>query len=384
MRVRFLLLVMFLFLVSSVFASIDISEMKDSYYIGESVRFNVAIDIDEDMYGFLAASLVCSDVELEYFRIPLFFDKDRRLTVEVEPLVISRSITKANFCNILLKVMNQDNRVISQKRSNRFNLVSGIELDIYVEKEVYEPGDSLFVNVFVNTLNNNFKKAKFDAVIDKKLISKDLLENEVTLVYELPNNMPSGRQKVFFEVRDDYGNIVTEELNIQIVQIPSKINNSFIRTNYYADRVEEEFVFRPILLDQSDIEIKSSYVMVTIVDPDNKTIVQDEILSNQNFTWKLVNTLKPGKYNIITQYEDVLSTSFINVLNKDFQPIVIEDSVIIEDSKELIVDDNKERFPLGEYLLFLFLCVLLLVLGYLLGRQKFKKHSKKKKDFWED
>ncbi|MCB9358711.1 hypothetical protein H6503_02155 [Candidatus Woesearchaeota archaeon] len=377
-------------IIPSALADITLHNIDEEYYLGEELIVNTTIESDKDLYGFLSLSLVCPDTSFEYFRIPMVLDEDVSVKVESEPLILSRKITKSDKCSVLAKFSDQENDVIFDERSDKFAINSGFEFGVSVNERVFAPGNTLKADITVYVPGETIRKMNLDIILGKKLTSYELTENHLTIQHVIPADMPSGKQKIFFEINDGYGNQEEFEQEIEILQTPTSIRNTLSRTNFYADQANESFNFTTELLDQGGELIKDNVLYVKVLDPDGDSVYYESVKSGEIFVWNLNRGLKPGDYNILSEYEGIREVSTIKVANKDYKK-VLEELEQTVNSNESIVDasDQEGKSDIGfngwSYLMWFIIVLAILYVFYKAGRsheRRRNKKSKKGKDIW--
>jgi len=402
---RFLIFLFTVMLLCSVaVADISLNDLENDYYIGQPIYINASISYSKDIYGFFKLELVCPDSEVEYFRKPVLLEENKKEIIEADPITLSNEIVDVDDeCYIQASFLNQNDKRLMNEKSDDFDVESGFNVTVELNKKTYKPGDTLVADVFIDVPGGLFSSARVDMIVDKKLSTYDMDDKNLTISYVLPSSASSGKQDVIFQIEDEYGNDEEIEKEITVLSVPSRIVNMFSRTTYYANQANEILRFKPVLYDQGSDLIDDKSVQVRIIDPKGKELVSDSVISTTYFDFAFESNMRPGSYIISSKYEDVTQETAFTVLNADYvesdepeeeeQPdaedVVDEDNDTVADDVESEDTDDNESSGDGEEEessnLWKILAIILIILIILYAVFSFGKSTQKKKDkFKED
>ena len=403
MKKTFLLLFAILFC-SLVVADIEISGIDEEYMFGESVELEAKIDYKKEVYGYFKLSIICSDTSIDYFLIPLQIEDGKTATVSPEPLKLSKNIAeKDDECSIKAVFMNEDREELMTEKSDRFDVTTDFKVEINLDKTKFVPGDDLVANINVDISDDALSEIVVDLTVDKKLSRFTSDEKTFNVRYKLPSSIKSGEHEILFQIEDDYGNYEEKEFTIEVLSTPSYIKNLYLEDSYDAaanDRLE----MKPALYDQTNSLIDDQTLNVRLLDPQMKEIANDNIVSSVRFTYQLSYDLEPGRYTVITTYNDIEAKSSFMVVNEDYEyeEEVAEVKQTSEPQKETLnqpesndlslitghaVEDVEESgFNLWKYVSVGLVLVIVLYAAYSFGKagSKSRKQPQKKDIFKKD
>ncbi len=389
----FTFLIIVSLLSACVLSDISISDTEEEYKIGQRVNLTVTLDYSSNIYGFFALKLICDNSEIEYFRMPLTIEEDEEVEIVAAPLRLSNSMVDENDeCHILARFFDQDNDELMDELTDPFEVVSGFNAKIELNKTTYSPGDTLVADVKIDI--DEGAKVRVDMFIDRKMSNYESEEGEFTISYILPSSVKSGEQEILFQIEDDFGNFDEIEKDITVLSYPNRIVNMFSRKTYYANQDDEEFSFKPVLYDQGTEVFDDKAILVKVVGPDGKEIASDTVISTVRFTIPITVDMKPGTYNVVSVYQNIEQESSFTVLNADYvepeEPDIIEEEIIDNESEsseseetEEIDDKDTEEKPddgkgvnVWKWAFGILVLFILLFIAYSFGKGSKKRHKK--------
>jgi hypothetical protein len=303
----------------------------------------------------------------------------------VQPLRLSLKLADDDDeCFLRSKFTSQDGTTLESDKSEHFDVIYRFNVTASLLKTIFKPSDTLVAEVTIDGPENTEATYLVDLIVDGKLSRYESDEKQFSISYVLPTSISSGRQDIVIQVEDSFENTKEYRTPITVMSIPTKITHVFSRDTYYANQVNETLGFKPVLYDQGNDLIDDKPVTVRIVDPDGKTVATDTIISTTRFSMDVPITLKPGKYIIISSYQNITKESYITILNNAYvapEPIVEENKSTIT-GNVVLDEDTKTGFNLWKYVAFVLLFFIVLYGAYMYGKTSAK--PKNKKAFFKD
>tara|TARA_Y100000294_G_scaffold178065_1_gene207096 strand:- start:686 stop:2221 length:1536 start_codon:yes stop_codon:yes gene_type:complete len=296
------------FVIPFSFAEISVTlPDKEVYNLGEEIIPTVSVKEEQEYNGFIKASIICDDFELQYYTMPLSVEAGVRTQVNIAELTLFESMK--GQCKIKTGFDATDGEKIDAATSDEFEVASKLEISADGNLEA-KPGDEVLVSAGIRTQSNE-PLSEGEAVLtynnqeNKINVSFGKVEHTIAL----SNDAKTGYVPVAIVVKDKYGNYGDEVIKIKVNPIPKRVENRFENTILKAG---ENIKVRVILYDQNDYAVNGSKINVKIYGPDEKLIVEEEVGSMKYLEFETQENQMPGKYYLLSTFENIEEqTSFI-------------------------------------------------------------------------
>jgi len=196
---------------------------KEVYNLGEKIATSVSIKEDKNLNGFVKIFLVCDDYKMQYYTSPLSIEPDIRTQLSIPDLTFTSPMV--GDCILKAAFDKDDGDGISSAKSTNFVVTD--ELNIGVNDILRTlPGESIVFSAKVTDANNiSLQKGNAEIVFQKKNYEESILAG--VMIHELfvDYSLDSGKYPLNIIVRDDNGNFGSEEVTLEVLQIPVRIEN---------------------------------------------------------------------------------------------------------------------------------------------------------------
>ncbi len=222
--------------------------------------------------------------------------------------------------------------------SNQLNVIGSIsKLDA-------KPGDVITLEGEVRDAEDNPVSNDVNAYVEVNgqdrrdlTITNGKFKTKVTL----KTDTRSGNNKIQVIAEDKFGNIGEESFFVAVEAIPTKLE---IKTPSEAGNPGKELSISLILYDQANDEINGKSAKLKIKDSENDKIIEEAVLSGDAFKLNLLNSAKPGQWNVNAELAGLKQSATFNVnelkkldikLNGQILSLYNDGNVKYEESLEL-------------------------------------------------
>ncbi len=332
MKRVFVILVVSLFLLSSVSAEILFTKQPNELYnLGDKIFSSVKVKTLENSEGSLNINLICNGIETEIYKEYLVLSAGEEIsrtpTIPLIKSFIGHSTgtckLKATFGEelILTNEFKISNEIIVSLKSEEREFYP--EQEIVIEFDATKEGGSLvdgFVNVTVEMKNSAEGMKIFDSVN----------KGYGYITFEFPKQTPSEQYLVKVNVfeKDSTGEITNKgfaNFNIKILQVPTTLEivleNEVVEPGTSAKT-------KAVLLDQTGVNMESTAIL-TIESSKNKTVKRAEVATEEYLEVPIVYNEPPSTWKIYAESNELEEKKTFEISEKSDLDIEIVNKTLI-------------------------------------------------------
>lgn len=344
---------LFLFIIPIAFGEITINiQGKGVYNLGEKVLPSVSIKEDRDYDGFFNLHIFCDNYDLQYYAIPLNLEADFRTQLTVPELPLSRSMTTK--CRLKANLEATDGERIDSAWSEYFFVTDRINITIDEDLEA-KPGEDVVILGQVKKhsgeiLPNGEAKITFKDEEEKV----DVVSGKFEHTIHLEDNVEAGKISILIVVTDKYGNYGDKILKLNVLPIPTRIENRFENRVLMPGNI---FGARVILYDHNSRIINGSIINIRVFNPDEKLVAEGDIHSSDYFEFETEKTQIPGSYFLLSTFEDIKEQSSFSigvvreiVMKQEGNFVYVENvgNVEYEDEVTIILESDENKYLINK------------------------------------
>ncbi len=208
-----------------------------------------------------------------------------------------------------------DNYGNSKYYNNLYSIeINGnIQIATNFDKIMYQPGDKVVLNGFVNGLNNAvLSNVELDFVLeDGEKASRTLgnLENSFTITFSTSNTIKSGKHWVMVYARSEGGNYGVKTVNFTIDQVPTKLDLQIKSSSFIPG---DDIFFTLGLLDQAGDKVESG-MNVGLLDKANKIVASGLFGTNSDGSLKVPEGASPGIWKLKAEKYGLSKELVVNI-----------------------------------------------------------------------
>jgi hypothetical protein len=349
----FLLQFLLLFIIPTTFADITITlPEKEMYNLGEKIVPVISIKQENDYDGFFKLYISCDNYDLQYYTIPLNLEAGLRTQLTVPELSLSKSMTTK--CRLKSNFESTDGEKIDTEWSKDFFVTDKVNMVIEGNFEA-KPGEDILLFGEIRKQSNELM-SKGEAKISFKGNEEtvDVVNGEFKHVIHLSSDAEAGNIPIIIAVTDRYGNYGDQSLRIKILPIPTRIENS-LENNILMPG--DTLKARVVIYDHTNKAINGSRINVKIFAPDEKLMAEKDIQSLNYFEFKTEKTQTPGKYRLLSTFEDVEEQSTFQIesvrkiiMNQEGYFVHIENvgNVDYKDEVTIILESDDKNYLINK------------------------------------
>jgi|TARA_Y100000310_G_scaffold118201_1_gene117041 hypothetical protein len=347
---RYLILqFLFLFIIPITFGEITITlPEKDLYNLGEKIVPIVSVKPDQDYDGFFKMHIFCDNYNSQYYAIPLNLESDFRTQLTVPELSLSRSmVTK---CSLKSNFEATDGENIDSGWSKDFFVTDKINITLESDLEA-KPGEDVIILGKIRKYSNEImSKGEANISFRNKEEKVDVIAGKFEHIIHLEKDTEAGNIPLLIVVTDKYGNYGDKIINIRVLSVPTRIENS-IENNVLmpGDTLKAGVV----LYDHSDKIMNGTKVNVRIFDSGERIMAEKDIQNSNYFEFRTEKTQLPGNYFLLSTFEDVKEQSTFEietvrkiVMTQDGSFVYIENvgNVEYKDEVTIILESDDKKY----------------------------------------
>jgi class 3 adenylate cyclase len=352
-------------------ASIESSStLQEKYNLGEKIKASFDLTGEEDTQATAKVSLICGEYTIDYSTTLIDIEKDRRITINAPSLKPSVQMIGTCYINVLVESF--DKNVIDQFKSNEFSITNELELNLELEQTEYLPGDKVNININ-NAESYDNLNATFSFDDEASIFEFD--QNSIEI--ELSEKIKSGSHEIFVVINDEFKNIEEATLTININPVPILLETELEKPDFNP---QEKFNSKIKLIDQADNEIEGEEINIKLINKKGKEIFTTIIKSSEVLSFEFPQFIEPGKYFIISEFEDLKQENEIDInpvenieiafdknlayvknignveydktvnikLEEEFHDLILTRNINLKPDETKIIDLSKE-VPMGDY-----------------------------------
>lgn len=332
-----LLITILLLFIPAAFSEIHVVLSGNNLYnLGDRVLPEISIKEAESHYGFFKVHIFCDNYELQYYTIPLSVEAGFRAQIAVPELQLTNSMK--GKCSLRADYDATDGTRIDSSSSEYFLVEDKLNISINPDLEV-NPGQSLDIFVEVRKYNNQFLPKGEATIIfnnkeEKTAVGFGVLKHTVSV----DRNTEAGNIPIYVSVKDQFGNYEDKEFNINVLAIPTRIENLFDNKLLLpSDKGRAKIT----LYDHTDKVINGSVINARILDPEKNTIAEKKVENQAYFEFQLNPNQAPGEYFLLSAFESIKEQSSFTVESVGKIVMSQENGIVtIKNSGNVLYDDE--------------------------------------------
>ncbi len=351
---RFLILQLMLFMViPAVLGEMTITlSGKDLYNLGDKLSPTVSIKEDSAYDGYISLMILCDNYDFLYHKAFLRVAAGVREQLTIPDLILSKSmVTKCS----LKSNFEADNGEKIDSASSEYFFVSD-KLNIIVDGNFEaKPGEDVVVFGEIRKSNNEImSKGEAKISFKGKEEKVDVVAGEFEHTIHLENDAEAGNIPLLVAVTDKYGNYGDQLLDLRVLSIPTRIENSFDNSILMPG---DTFKAKVSLYDHSGKVINGSRVNIKIFDPDEELIAEKDIQNSNYFEFKTEKAQMPGNYFLLGAFEDIKEQSTFKietvrkiVMSQDGSFVYIENvgNIDYDDEVTVILESDDKKYLINK------------------------------------
>lgn len=309
MRKEFAFIVLSLFLVSMVSATVELTTpAKDVYNLGETINLPITITADEATSNIFAVRLMCGLKEIEIYKeflsMPVGAVKERDLTI---PLVQTFIGNAKGDCYVEYNLGSSVNRLVENVKISDI-----VELDLDLHNEKFNPGETLTLTGSVKKENGEGLDGKIEFVVKGVEGGADLTSvtdvkgETFSVSVNVPSSFKFGEHSIriyAYEISSSGETLSKGELfdKIEIAQIPTTLE-LFLEN----DRIQPGTnVVATVLLRDQTGEFIDAKVYAAVKNDKEEIIQKFEERTNVDFVYPVALNQTPAEW-IVSVYSEGL------------------------------------------------------------------------------
>ncbi|MCH8329071.1 MAG: hypothetical protein IIB81_01615 [Nanoarchaeota archaeon] len=305
---------LFLFIIPIAFGEIIITlPGKDLYNLGDKIIPAVSIKEDGDYDGSFSLHIFCDDSGEKYYQVQVRDQIKAGLWTQLRildehNLLLDRSMI--GKCRLKSSFKSTDGDIVDNEWSEYFVVTN--DLNIVVDENLEaKPGEDILISGEIRKSNNEVL-SKGEATISFKGNEEkvDVVAGEFEHTIHLSSGAETGNIPILIIVTDKYGNYGEQLLDLKVLPIPTRIENSFENNILMPG---DTLKARVVIYDHTNSAISGSKVNVKIFGPDEELIAEKDIQSKNYLEFKTEKTQMPGNYFLLSTFEDVKEQSTFEI-----------------------------------------------------------------------
>ena len=226
----FLLLTVFLILLPFASAQIMISDFKEVYSVGDSIKADFSVIESQDVSGLIKLELNCGEKSL-FYTSPISAKANDAQNFVVNPYML----TQSGSCKVEATLKGEN--FIDSAESKSFLVSQEINISLKFNKETFKPGETIKIRGEAQKANGEDINGLLAIIsIGNEEYSSIIKKGAFELETKLKDNFLSGENEIAVEINDNAGNSGTAVKEISVAAIPTSLeittnNNSFAPGN---------------------------------------------------------------------------------------------------------------------------------------------------------
>lgn len=268
-----------------------ISSLDESYILGQSIRGEVMIVHNSDKQALFSASLVCEDITLNFYALPVVLKKDEEKTFLLPEFPVGKKM--AGQCKYKFLVNDLEGDLIEEYFSKEFKIYEEIGVEMEINKNEFSPGESVIVK------GDFEREGKYNMSIDTIAGEQESGYLEVNgssfqIEMKTNENLKAGANSVVVKVGDLYGNEKEQTFEISVLSVPREIE---LVINNASVIPGENLSVLCRIYDQTRNALEKQ-VEIKAVGPEKNAIGSLSGVSNKEYSIGIAEMSAPGNYSI--------------------------------------------------------------------------------------
>lgn len=295
----------FLIQISVTFGEVQITLPDNDYYnLGDKIKPEVSVKLDEARSGIFSIHVICADYSLQYYAVPLEVESGFRTQIDAPFLSLSspmlgQCFLRADFGSVEWQIIDSKDstdffveKQLNINLNNELLVKPGAELPISGQVTKYDGSPLETGNAIINFGNNKYK---FEVIAGK-----------FGHAISVPASMEAGIFPLLFKVSDEHGNYDEQAFDIEILAIPSRIENQISLSKLMPG---DKLSAKVTLFDHTNKILGNKTINVKVIGPNGQTIAQKDIQSTEYFEFATEVSQEPGTYSVLSSFNEVKEQS---------------------------------------------------------------------------
>mgnify|MGYP001611725214 CR=1 FL=1 len=192
----------------------------------------------------------------------------------------------------------------SKVYENSVNLVvnNKLALTLNLNKLEFLPGEKLTLTGIVKrSLDNIEINGKATITFEDKTYDVDVVKGKFSYEFDLANNIKSNLHNIDIFVIDNNGNSLKQQLEYSITPVQTRLENNFNTKSFLPD---ETLKITSKVYDQAE-DLINDIILIKIFDPKNNLVLEKEIETEKEASFKITMGTIPGEYKVIIESTDL-------------------------------------------------------------------------------
>jgi hypothetical protein len=305
--VFFLLLTVFLVLLPFASAQIIISDFKEIYSVGDSIKADFSVIESQDVSGLIKLELNCGEKSL-FYTSPISVKANNAQKFDINPYMLTQS------GNCKVEITFKGDNFIDSAESKSFLVSQEINISLKLNKETFRPGETIKIKGEAQKANGGYIDGLIATInIGNEEYSSIIKKGAFEFETELKENFPSGESEITVETKDNAGNSGKTIKKISVTAIPTSLE---ITANNNSFAPESTLKASAILYDQGGEEIPAA-ISIILYDSWGIDVAKKVINGSQESLEYTFEQKSPtGEWWIYAYSEGIRVRRFISVEEK--------------------------------------------------------------------
>lgn len=372
MKLCFLLILVNLFLITTISAGVTFSGVDSVYNLGDVIDLNVQVSPVLEDY-LLKIDLVCDEKTAIPFNLMPSAEGKAEIKVPLSYNTINKVSTNCFFSG------EYGGEVV---KSRRFEISDKLVISLSTDSYFIKPGEALEIKgtvkrqngagingdiqISVPLLNLNIESEIVEnneseenqssetiaSPVDNGIFNGNIVNGEFIVVIDLAKETPAGNYRIDLNSYEKSASGKKMSggsafANLKVFQVPTGVSVALSSQNFNP---EEEIAFIPQLLDQSGVGINDD-VSISIKDADSRTIFEKIVKSGESVKYKIPSNLTSGYYELYVSSGELISDKKFFVNEKAIvsfelknQTLVVKNIGNIPYNKDIQIELNGKPF----------------------------------------
>ena len=224
---------------------------------------------------------------------------------------------------------------------SKYNII--VELN----KMQINPGDKVLVEGSVqrNSDSSLLDKGNVKIMFDSTEYKTSLINQKFSYEFSIPFDIKSNYHTLQLSIVDEHGNVGENSAQFFVVAVPTSLTISTEKDSYLPEELVKISVG---LVDQAGDEVAQE-TQLKIYSPRSKKILDELMVSNQDYTFALSKNSEPGDWRIVVKSENLRNEKMFTIetvkkidvsVNGQYLDVVNVGNVDYEDNLIIFVDTD--------------------------------------------
>jgi len=329
---------------------------RSTYSLGDAIPVTATVAGDAAFNGFLNLAVVCGSDRLPFFLSQLSLEQGKEKPLQAG---VKLSAPLEGTCKIKAELQSFDIRgqnfaTIEEVESSPFSIDADATITVTLKKNRYGPGETIDVTGRVTKATGepvDGAEIKLNVLDDD--LNATVADGSFSFAVRLPDDVSSGKHKLFFYLEDAYGNEGDATTEFEVESIPTSIAIELNKNSYEPGEIAR---VRPFLLDHAR-HVMDAPVQLKITGPQGKAITRESIPSGSDYLFKFESSAPAGAYIITVSYEGLSQEVKVDLPTVGHLEAVLDGGAIIirntgnaqhDEQVQLIIANEEEEKVITE------------------------------------